>query len=983
MRARRKARARRSVSFSPSHDSALSQAAASEPFRVLLGLQFDGAHAPFASSGGRGSLRGATYNPGTTDARPRLALSGLALHAFAALLRFLYTGTSALERGTAVDVLLASEKFGVHALRSAAELYLPRVLRDDNACGILTAAVDARASGLASYATAFVLRHFDGVLDTPGFLRLSRPVLALLLNSDDMSVVSEERLLKAVLRWGLANTPSTPKQYAGGPEGDVTAASPASQGGAFPAIPLTVVPALKGVLGDLFPALRLPYLEVPVLRSAAVGAIVPSDLTLAALFEKLSVDAEVAAAEAAARAGEVPGAAADDLTGAAGGVFRSGPSSMGSSYSYGMSSGAGAMPQAAPAPARVSSVRPPSIISGDNLLDMVGSNTGRSLSVPAPEGSSGVQPLGGILRRQTAASAYLTSARAGGGARSEDEGRGAPEVATRSGPWSAEMGAGPSGSAGELPSTVALVGGGGGGATPAGGAAGGGKTRRRRYGDLLSNPYLSARLSPAPPSTHVAFESHALAGEVSLSNGGRTVSLPSSAVSAGFEALLGPANGCEGRGDCLMLPTLPALAVRPTMDGLGSRSGGNGLLPPGRLAWELVFEDSDPLLGVDPEGSAYRVANDTDTARGVEAGYILPTTPLGERAGKGAPLPASTTVSGGSGPSVQMIGGLMAPYPGQQPYYGYPQQQQLQPWGAPPGPAWGLPHLAGVPQPWGALPAPPTGPWSPAIDASTGTSAFAGKEPLIRPFELAVCLLPAGAVGAAAAAGRLRSGSPADYGVVWMATNRGHVYARALVPAPAPAVPGVEGVEAAPPAPMLGPLALLAVGCPWAVSSYLHVAVDAVTGDVGLSISNGRAGFDECQAGEEEEAALEEAFGPGGDASSSRRARAYATSLAAGLEALLPSSEAVAPRPPPPAFSLLATADARLVEAAPRALHTPDPSLSARAQLHALVCRVPLRTALYGGAPDAGAPLRGLQLAIFVRSTSGLVVTLVPPADGA
>jgi hypothetical protein len=47
------------------------------------------------------------------------------------------------------------------------------------------------------------------------------------------------------------------------------------------------------------------------------------------------------------------------------------------------------------------------------------------------------------------------------------------------------------------------------------------------------------------------------------------------------------------------------------------------------------------------------------------------------------------------------------------------------------------------------------------------------------------------------------------------------------------------------------------------------------------------------------------------------------------------------------------------------------------------VCRVPLRTALYGGAPDAGAPLRGLQLAIFVRSTSGLVVTLVPPADGA
>lgn len=113
----------------PAHRAFIS--AASDSLRTLVSLQLDGASA--AASG---------YSNFAGRALPRLALHGIKVDTLRSVLRFIYTGHTAIDVGNAVDLTIASEKFGLEALEDKVVQFLPRVLRDDNVCSIMTTAAE-------------------------------------------------------------------------------------------------------------------------------------------------------------------------------------------------------------------------------------------------------------------------------------------------------------------------------------------------------------------------------------------------------------------------------------------------------------------------------------------------------------------------------------------------------------------------------------------------------------------------------------------------------------------------------------------------------------------------------------------------------------------------------------------------------------------------------------------------------------------------
>ena len=114
----------------PAHRAFLSSA--SESLRTLMALQLDGAAQHAVGAHGR-SL-------------PRLSLHGIKADTVRAVLRHIYTGATAVDVHNAVDLVIASEKFGLEALEDRVTQFLPRLLRDDNVCAVLITAAECVAA---------------------------------------------------------------------------------------------------------------------------------------------------------------------------------------------------------------------------------------------------------------------------------------------------------------------------------------------------------------------------------------------------------------------------------------------------------------------------------------------------------------------------------------------------------------------------------------------------------------------------------------------------------------------------------------------------------------------------------------------------------------------------------------------------------------------------------------------------------------------
>jgi hypothetical protein len=114
-------------------------AAASEPLRALIALQLD---RPEARGEGVASLFASASDATAVARLPRLVVHGVSARALGALLQFIYTGATPRDAESAIEMLCVAEKFALPGLRAAAELLLPRAIRDDNACAVLVAAAE-------------------------------------------------------------------------------------------------------------------------------------------------------------------------------------------------------------------------------------------------------------------------------------------------------------------------------------------------------------------------------------------------------------------------------------------------------------------------------------------------------------------------------------------------------------------------------------------------------------------------------------------------------------------------------------------------------------------------------------------------------------------------------------------------------------------------------------------------------------------------
>ena len=106
---------------------------ASESLRTLLSLQTEGyGTSTYPDPAAHGSSR----------ATSRLLLHGVRGDTMRSVLRHIYTGHTHIDSSNALDLCLAAEKFWLEYLRESAELFMPRLLRDDNVALVLTAAAE-------------------------------------------------------------------------------------------------------------------------------------------------------------------------------------------------------------------------------------------------------------------------------------------------------------------------------------------------------------------------------------------------------------------------------------------------------------------------------------------------------------------------------------------------------------------------------------------------------------------------------------------------------------------------------------------------------------------------------------------------------------------------------------------------------------------------------------------------------------------------
>jgi hypothetical protein len=865
----------------------------------------------------------------------------------------------------------------------------------------------SRTPVLIAAASAYILRHFDGVVESASWLQLPRALVGALLRSSELVTLGELRVLQAAIRWGLANLPPG----GGAPDAAAAAASGASPASSarlsmitagavaavaeaveaygaalrasgaasalcdaavtpaealLPPTPPTATPLLRSLLAPAFPALRLAQLPLHVLRSAVVGALVPAELTLGAVFHKLALEQEQSAA-AAAGAGAPPLMALSGWAPAAlgGGARREGAAGTGAG---------GAQRQPLPLSARLADA----LHNLEELVERRGRDAHWSRTLPPPSVAArgaGESAARAYVAGESAARAYVADGGEGAGAAPVQAPAPAPAQKAHAPLGSGLLGPSlhspfPSFFSGGAVGVGGDLFGGVGGATagdvsaslrapaparrdaPADllhpealgvdvlsvvvGAGGGGALGEapfsRRFGDLRADGAVAHALlckgvvAPGPgglpamptpaalPPLQLRFDVHAShAPSVLLSNGGRTAAVVSGDPFFWHSSGVAEAEGAAA----VSAAAFPAAA---------SYAGGGGPYSssssPRRQGPHSFVKP--PRAGVGAAGAAPQPPPPAED-------ILLPVLPL-----LSLPSPeaaAATAVAAAAG---------FAP-PGNAPRRG-----------APPPPLLADGALAHLPigrltlsvvvddshslegfDPESEKVADAAAAWegeAAFLYAAAASGSLSAPSLLhLPPLDLALCVLsaPTDIDGASAGGG----GEPQ---VLWMHTNSGHVLARQ--PAGGPGV---------------GPLRHLCSGLPWGVGSALTLTVDSATGDVGVAVANDGGG--------------------------------------AGVGAGVPEGAVRAPAaPPPPPFALLPPA--LLAQLAPteflppsalpwqaagaaapppvRVLHAANPAAGPRGRVHAALARLPLAAVAEGA--------RGLQVALLCRGSGGVITTLIP-----
>eukprot|EP00727_Mastigamoeba_balamuthi_P002118 m51a1_g11903 hypothetical protein (537) ;mRNA; f:623166-624962 len=117
---------------------------------------------------------------------PSVTVSGFSYDAFAALLRFVYTGgirPDVFEQGSAAAELLElADRYMLPRLKRRCEDELAAAVDTDNAASLLIVADKYRCARLRKEAMAYIARNHAAVIQTPAFRELPQPVLLELMS---------------------------------------------------------------------------------------------------------------------------------------------------------------------------------------------------------------------------------------------------------------------------------------------------------------------------------------------------------------------------------------------------------------------------------------------------------------------------------------------------------------------------------------------------------------------------------------------------------------------------------------------------------------------------------------------------------------------------------------------------------------------------------------------------------------------------------
>lgn len=979
--------------------------------------------------------------------KPRVYIKGVSPLTAGVILQFLYTGTTRLDRTNTIDVLLASERLGLTVLSKLAERHLPAIINEENVCTILMIGNNNRLTGLTAIATSYALRHFDGIMDTAlstghtnggkstdaslstsaaksttngsfsnGFLQLPRAVLASLLAHSDLCVLSEEKLLHGILRWGIANLPTgimkdipVTKKYNSSASAsylstnnETSSQSYAKQSNSIasaagylnsnstlpshlstinngsnngllvtsssidiidstsanlPAVPMTAIPGLKTLLLELFSTLRWASMDLQILKSPIVSAIVAPELILQAMFEKMGGNTKSTENIHDSHYGI--------------GITVSNNDNVYSSYdSFGTS---GFLTMRNNSTNNYSSLIHSNgnngLLSRSSLLpslDLYNSHNSTSSTGSLYDNNGGSNSHyyeNSRISRDSAVSAYVGNS-TGGYDRPQtpvrpsnaSNGLFSPNSSSSSVSSSSSNIIRPGGGLSDLfgssmtpsvyPLSVPLNNG-----VPSvnnnssssyhhlnANSVKNNLTSPRRYGKMDSSSALTTTMNhqtlTGPLTTipkYLRFDAY-ISGTVSLSNANRSISFNNisefiknhrhvnlSSKQQKQQQLTEDILAAEGSRGGILASVLPGITVSKFP---GETLTNNQLLSSGLYSYDVVIEDSDSLLFVDPEKYASSSSSNPSSTVGT-----------------------STTTGTITNMNMFSNGGII----------------------------------------------PVTNTLSNENKSTLSNATAHSNDFLIRPFEVALCLLPVGSATTALTNG-IQSGDPTAYGAVWFATNRGDVYGLSAPATESSTVTwATETTENPSTVPSNSKLERIATGIPFGISSYITVSVDGTSGDIGMSIATSRCGFDKDDDDNDDEPSLdysndnentweEKEQKLSGNSNNNNNSSVYVTGESSG-----------APRPPPSPFVLLPRSNNVLttndtstsssssagstssssVNIPSYTLHCPDPSAGTLARIHAVTSKLNLHNI-----PSVTS--QGLQFAILARVSKGLKITLVP-----
>ncbi|XP_023231460.1 uncharacterized protein LOC111631444 [Centruroides sculpturatus] len=119
------------------------------------------------------------------------------------LLCYIYTGNLSLnELEDTLELLYAAQKYQLYKLMSICECSLSGLINIQNACDVITSARNFRLRSIEEKCLELIKKFTFLILNSSSFLKLNRDVLALILSLDDLNVVNEEAVFRALWKWG-------------------------------------------------------------------------------------------------------------------------------------------------------------------------------------------------------------------------------------------------------------------------------------------------------------------------------------------------------------------------------------------------------------------------------------------------------------------------------------------------------------------------------------------------------------------------------------------------------------------------------------------------------------------------------------------------------------------------------------------------------------------------------------------------------------